>query len=151
MTLLNLADLLKTTTDNVVGLNGFSFGWASDRTRSKIYDQELEDATSLFPRVFFQVPTLVNNPINRRDTYQITLFFDDLLGYNEDGNENNDTQIEKWSALLVYAEKFMLDFNTNKQTGNIADGVTMTLDSFTSSQRLITVQADFALNVISSC
>jgi len=45
----------------------------------------------------------------------------------------------------------MLDVNTNKTLGNIPEGVNMTLDSFVSSQRLITVQADFVLNVISEC
>ena len=151
MTLLEIADLLKSTTDATQGLNGFSFGWASDRTRSQDYDSVGENSTNLFPRVFFAVPTLTNNPITRRDVYQITLYFDDLLGYNEDGTVNEDTQIEKWSALTVLAEKFMLQINTNKQAGNIAEGVQMTLDSFSSIQRLISVQATFNLNVISSC
>jgi len=151
MTLLEIADLFKNTTDATQGLNGFSFGWASDRTRSQDYDSVGENSTNLFPRVFFAVPTLTNNPITRRDVYQITLFFDDLLGYNEDGTVNEDTQIEKWSALTVLAEKFMLQINTNKQVGNIAEGVQMTLDSFSSLQRLISVQATFNLNVISSC
>lgn len=151
MTLLEIADLFKSTTDATQGLNGFSFGWPSDRTRSQDYDSVGENSTNLFPRVFFAVPTLTNNPITRRDVYQITLFFDDLLGYNEDGTVNEDTQIEKWSALTVLAEKFMLQINTNKQAGNIAEGVQMTLDSFSSLQRLISVQATFNLNVISSC
>ena len=151
MTLLEIADLFKSTTDATQGLNGFSFGWASDRTRSQDYDSVGENSTNLFPRVFFAVPTLTNNPITRRDVYQITLFFDDLLGYNEDGTVNEDTQIEKWSALTVLAEKFMLQINTNKQAGNIAEGIQMTLDSFSSIQRLISVQATFNLNVISSC
>ena len=151
MTLLEIADLFKSTTDATQGLNGFSFGWASDRTRSQDYDSVGENTTNLFPRVFFAVPTLTNNPITRRDVYQITLFFDDLLGYNEDGTVNEDTQIEKWSALTVLAEKFMLQINTNKQAGNISEGVQMTLDSFSSIQRLISVQATFNLNVISSC
>ena len=151
MTLLEIADLFKSTTDATQGLNGFSFGWASDRTRSQDYDSVGENSTNLFPRVFFAVPTLTNNPITRRDVYQITLFFDDLLGYNEDGTVNEDTQIEKWSALTVLAEKFMLQINTNKQAGNIAEGVQMTLDSFSSIQRLISIQATFNLNVISSC
>jgi hypothetical protein len=151
MTLLEIADLFKSTTDATQGLNGFSFGWPSDRTRSQDYDSVGENSTNLFPRVFFAVPTLTNNPITRRDVYQITLFFDDLLGYNEDGTVNEDTQIEKWSALTVLAEKFMLQINTNKQAGNISEGVQMTLDSFSSIQRLISVQATFNLNVISSC
>ena len=151
MTLLEIANLFKNTTDATQGLNGFSFGWASDRTRSQDYDSVGENSTNLFPRVFFAVPTLTNNPITRRDVYQITLFFDDLLGYNEDGTVNEDTQIEKWSALTVLAEKFMLQINTNKQAGNISEGIQMTLDSFSSIQRLISVQATFNLNVISSC
>jgi hypothetical protein len=151
MTLLEIADLFKSTTDATQGLNGFSFGWPSDRTRSQDYSDVGENSTNLFPRVFFAVPTLTNNPITRRDVYQITLFFDDLLGYNEDGTVNEDTQIEKWSALTVLAEKFMLQINTNKQAGNIAEGVQMTLDSFSSIQRLISIQATFNLNVISSC
>jgi hypothetical protein len=151
MTLLEIADLFKSTTDATQGLNGFSFGWASDRTRSQDYSDVGENSTNLFPRVFFAVPTLTNNPITRRDVYQITLFFDDLLGYNEDGTVNEDTQIEKWSALTVLAEKFMLQINTNKQAGNISEGVQMTLDSFSSIQRLISIQATFNLNVISSC
>jgi hypothetical protein len=151
MTLLEIAELFKSTTDATQGLNGFSFGWPSDRTRSQDYDSVGENSTNLFPRVFFAVPTLNNNPITRRDVYQITLFFDDLLGYNEDGTVNEDTQIEKWSALTVLAEKFMLQINTNKQAGNISEGVQMTLDSFSSIQRLISVQATFNLNVISSC
>ena len=151
MTLLEIADLFESTTDATQGLNGFSFGWPSDRTRSQDYESVGENSTNLFPRVFFAVPTLTNNPITRRDVYQITLFFDDLLGYNEDGTVNEDTQIEKWSALTVLAEKFMLQINTNKQAGNISEGVQMTLDSFSSIQRLISVQATFNLNVISSC
>ena len=151
MTLLEIADLFKITTDATQGLNGFSFGWPSDRTRSQDYDSVGENSTNLFPRVFFAVPTLTNNPITRRDVYQITLFFDDLLGYNEDGTVNEDTQIEKWSALTVLAEKFILQINTNKQAGNISEGVQMTLDSFSSIQRLISIQATFNLNVISSC
>lgn len=151
MTLLEIADLFKSTTNATQGLNGFSFGWPSDRTRSQDYDSVGENNTNLFPRVFFAVPTLTNNPITRRDVYQITLFFDDLLGYNEDGTVNEDTQIEKWSALTVLAEKFMLQINTNKQAGNISEGVQMTLDSFSSIQRLISVQATFNLNVVSSC
>lgn len=151
MTLLEIADLFKSTTDATQGLNGFSFGWPSDRTRSQDYDSVGENSTNLFPRVFFAVPTLTNNPITRRDVYQITLFFDDLLGYNEDGTVNEDTQIEKWSDLTVLAEKFMLQINTNKQAGNISEGVQMTLDSFSSIQRLISIQATFNLNVISSC
>jgi hypothetical protein len=78
MSLVQLANIFEAATDAVNGLNGFSFGWASDRVRSQIYTEEGENNTNIFPRVFFAVPTLTNNPVTRRDTYQVTLFFDDL-------------------------------------------------------------------------
>lgn len=151
MTLVEIADLFKVSTDLIAGLNGFSFGWASDRTRSQIYTAEGENSLDLFPRVFFQVPTLINNPITRKDQYQIVIFFDDLLGYNEDGSANEDTQLEKWSGLITLAEKFVLEVNKNKSQINISENVNIILDSFTSIQRLVTVQASFNINVQSQC
>ena len=135
MNIREISDIFKDTADNITAIKSYNFGWASDRVRQGNTEdfQELNE----FPRVFFAVPTITGSDQTRKqDTYQVTIFFDDLLGYNEDGTVNEDTQIEKWSALTVLAEKFMLQINTNKQAGNIAEGVQMTLDSFSSIQRL---------------
>jgi hypothetical protein len=135
----------------VPGLNGFSFGWASDRVRTQIYTEEGENSTNIFPRVFFAVPTLTNNPVTRRDTYQVTLFFDDLLGYDENGDVDATLQITKWSNLIAYAERFILELGTTKTTNSIPDQVNLVLDSFTSIQRLVTVQATFNISIKSEC
>jgi hypothetical protein len=151
MSLVQLANIFEAATDAVPGLNGFSFGWASDRVRSQIYTEEGENNTNIFPRVFFAVPTLTNNPVTRRDTYQVTLFFDDLLGYDENGDVDTTLQITKWSNLIAYAERFILELGTTKTTNSIPDQVNLVLDSFTSIQRLVTVQATFNISIKSEC
>jgi len=151
MTLTDLADIFEAATNATTGLNGFSFGWASDRVRSQIYTEEGENNTNIFPRVFFAVPTLVNNPITRRDNYTVTLFFDDLLGYDENGDVDTTLQITKWSTLITLAEKFILELGTTKTTNSFPAEVTLTPDSFTSIQRLITIQATFVITIKSEC
>ncbi len=151
MSLVQLANIFEAATDAVAGLNGFSFGWPSDRVRSQIYTEEGENNTNIFPRVFFAVPTLTNNPVTRRDTYQVTLFFDDLLGYDENGDVDTTLQITKWSNLIAYAERFILELGTTKTTNSIPDQVNLVLDSFTSIQRLVTVQATFNISIKSEC
>jgi hypothetical protein len=151
MSLVQLANIFEAATDAVQGLNGFSFGWPSDRVRSQIYTEEGENNTNIFPRVFFAVPTLTNNPVTRRDTYQVTLFFDDLLGYDENGDVDTTLQITKWSNLIAYAERFILELGTTKTTNSIPDQVNLVLDSFTSIQRLVTVQATFNISIKSEC
>jgi len=151
MSLVQLANIFEAATDAVPGLNGFSFGWASDRVRSQIYTEEGENNTNIFPRVFFAVPTLTNNPVTRRDTYQVTLFFDDLLGYDENGDIDTTLQITKWSNLIAFAERFILELGTTKTTNSIPDQVNLVLDSFTSIQRLVTVQATFNISIKSEC
>jgi hypothetical protein len=151
MSLVQLANIFEAATDAVNGLNGFSFGWASDRVRSQIYTEEGENNTNIFPRVFFAVPTLTNNPVTRRDTYQVTLFFDDLLGYDENGDLDTTLQITKWSNLIAYAERFILELGTTKRINSMPDQVNLVLDSFTSIQRLVTVQATFNISIKSEC
>ena len=151
MSLVQLANIFEAATDAVQGLNGFSFGWPSDRVRTQIYTEEGENNTNIFPRVFFAVPTLTNNPVTRRDTYQVTLFFDDLLGYDENGDVDTTLQITKWSNLIAYAEKFILELGTTKTTNSIPDQVNLVLDSFSSIQRLVTVQATFNISIKSEC
>jgi hypothetical protein len=151
MSLVQLVNIFEAATDAVQGLNGFSFGWPSDRVRSQIYTEEGENNTNIFPRVFFAVPTLTNNPVTRRDTYQVTLFFDDLLGYDENGDVDTTLQITKWSNLIAYAERFILELGTTKTTNSIPEQVNLVLDSFTSIQRLVTVQATFNISIKSEC
>ena len=43
MTLTEINTQFQAVTDAIAELNGYSFGWASDRTRSQTYDEPGED------------------------------------------------------------------------------------------------------------
>ena len=96
MTLTEINNQFKSVTDAITGLNGYSFGWPSDRIRSQTYDQPGEDQTDLYPRVLFAVPTMEQDVTLRNDVYQCQVFFDDLLGYDDTGETDLSTQAEKW-------------------------------------------------------
>jgi len=150
MTLLQINDQFKAVTDAVTGLNGYSFGWPSDRLRSQTYEQPGEDQTDLFPRVLFAVPTFEND-LNRHDSYQCQVFFDDLLGYDDSGEANTNTQVAKWSTLIIYAERWIDEMQKNVKTGKVQGSINFTLDSFGGTQRLISVIATFTFVTNSTC
>ena len=151
MTLLQINEQFKTVTDAVEGLNGYSFGWPSDRARSQTYDEPGEDQTDLYPRVLFAVPTLDHDMTGRNDTYQCQVFFDDLLGYDDDGEANTNTQVVKWSTLITYAERWVKDMQSYITTGKVQGTVNFTLDSFALQRRVITVVASFTFVTKATC
>jgi hypothetical protein len=103
------------------------------------------------------VPTITGSDQTRKqDTYQVTLFFDDLLGYNNEGDADLTLQLDKWAALQEYANYFVQRLNKVKQTilPNylfIPEAPSITFDSFTGLQRMITVQLSFTLVVPTNC
>jgi len=151
MTLLEINTQFKTVTDAVAGLNGYSFGWPSDRTRSQTYDEPGEDQTDLYPRVLWVVPTVDHDWVGRNDNYNCQVFFDDLLGYDDQGEPDILTQVEKWEALRRLAEKWVLEMQTYKTTGKVQGTVNFTLDSFALQRRVITVIASFTFVTKATC
>jgi hypothetical protein len=151
MTLTEINTQFKAVTDAIAGLNGYSFGWASDRTRSQTYDAPGEDQTSLYPRVLWAVPTLEQDVINRNDVYRCEVFFDDLLGYDDTGETDFSTQVEKWDLLMQYATRWTKEMQNYRTTGHIEGQVAYTLDSFGGTQRLISVIASFNFVTKSIC
>jgi hypothetical protein len=103
------------------------------------------------------VPTIIGSDQTRKqDTYQVTLFFDDLLGYDNNGDADLTLQLDKWAALQEYANYFVQRLNKVKQTilPNylfIPEAPSITFDSFTGLQRMITVQLSFTLVVPTNC
>jgi hypothetical protein len=103
------------------------------------------------------VPTITGSDQTRKqDTYQVTIFFDDLLGYNNEGDTDLTLQLDKWAALQEYANYFVQRLNKVKQTilPNylfIPEAPSITFDSFTGLQRMITVQLSFTLVVPTNC
>jgi hypothetical protein len=155
MNIREISDIFKDTADNITAIKSYNFGWASDRVRQGNTEdfQELNE----FPRVFFSVPTITGSDQTRKqDTYQVTLFFDDLLGYNNEGDADLTLQLDKWAALQEYANYFVQRLNKVKQTilPNylfIPEAPSITFDSFTGLQRMITVQLSFTLVVPTNC
>jgi hypothetical protein len=155
MNIREISDVFKDTAGDIEALKSYNFGWASDRTRSTNTEdfQELNE----FPRVFFSVPTITaSDQTRKQDTYQVTLFFDDLLGYDNEGDADLTLQIDKWAALQNYATAFIQRLNLIKQTilPNylfIPEPPQFTFDSFVGIQRLVTVQVNFNLVVPTNC
>jgi hypothetical protein len=155
MNIREISDIFKDTADNITAIKSYNFGWASDRVRQGNTEdfQELNE----FPRVFFAVPTITGSDQTRKqDTYQVTLFFDDLLGYDNEGDADLTLQIDKWANLQQYANYFVQRLNKIKQSilPNylfIPEAPSITFDSFTGLQRMITVQLSFNLVVPTNC
>jgi hypothetical protein len=155
MNIREISDVFKDTANQITAIKSYNFGWPSDRTRSSNTEdyQELNE----FPRVFFSVPTITGSDQTRKqDTYQVTIFFDDLLGYNNEGEADLTLQLDKWAALQEYANYFVQRLNKVKQTilPNylfIPEAPSITFDSFTGLQRMITVQLSFTLVVPTNC
>jgi hypothetical protein len=155
MNIREISDVFKDTAGDIEALKSYNFGWASDRVRQGNTEdfQELNQ----FPRVFFSVPTITaSDQIRKQDTYQITLFFDDLLGYDNEGDADLTLQIDKWAALQNYATAFIQRLNLIKQSilPNylfIPEPPQFTFDSFVGIQRLVTVQINFNLVVPTNC
>lgn len=155
MNIREISDIFKDTADNITAIRSYNFGWASDRVRQGNTEdfQELNE----FPRIFFAVPTITGSDQTRKqDTYQVTIFFDDLLGYDNEGDEDPTLQIDKWANLQQYANYFVQRLNKIKQTilPNylfIPEAPSITFDSFTGIQRMITVQLSFNVVVPTNC
>ena len=155
MNIREISDVFKDTVADITAIKSYNFGWASDRVRQGNTEdfQELNE----FPRVFFSVPTITaSNQTRKQDTYQVTLFFDDLLGYDNEGDADLTLQIDKWSLLQNYATAFIQRLNLIKQSilPNylfIPEPPSFTFDSFVGIQRLVTVQVNFNLVVPTNC
>lgn len=155
MNIREISDVFKDTASNITAIKSYNFGWASDRVRHG-NTEDYQDLNA-FPRLFFSVPTITSSDQTRKqDTYQVTLFFDDLLGYDNEGDSDLTLQIDKWAALQEYATAFIQRLNLIKQSilPNylfIPEAPSFTFDSFVGIQRLVTVQVNFNLVVPTNC
>lgn len=146
-------DIFKDITESITGLNGYAFGWPADRVRGR--DPET-DTEMEYPRVFFAVPTVQQDVIRNQDIYNITLYFDDLQGYDNAGEAITTTQLGQWSGLQLIAQKWLNEFKARKYEreadyAGINSPVSFTLDSFGGMQRMATVQMSFSLVTPSMC
>ena len=158
MTIIQISNLFDAVSASTPGLSSYWFGWPSDRLRPRATDaaRDLGAGMSMYPRVLFAVPTVSQNMDNHKDTYEVQLFFDDLLGYNEDGTTDEATQLEKWRDLMNIATAWLKTLRSSLAALRpdgvaIIGNVAMTLDSFAAQQRLISVVVTFQMATNTSC
>ena len=153
MDIKTLHDTIRTACLSVNGVQSFAFGWPADRTRGADPQSGSEQS---YPRAFLTVPTMVQDSIRRQRTYSITLFFDDLQGYNNDGSADTATQLEQWAALEAMAASFksawdVLGLTNAPDYAAIVGNIATTYDSFASSQRLCSVVLTFTVTTKGAC
>lgn len=153
MDISTLHDNIRTACLNITGVQSFAFGWPSDRVRGA--DPQSGDEQN-FPRVFMAVPTMVQDSLRKQRTYTITLYFDDLQGYNNDSSADTATQLAQWAILESYAAKFKTAWDALGLSGAadyaaIVGNMNTSYDSFASSQRLCSVVLSFTVITKGEC
>jgi hypothetical protein len=156
MTIIQLSNLFDAVAAATTGISSYWFGWPSDRVRSRATNDSEEAEGAMYPRLLFAVPEMTQEPLNGRDTYDIQLFFDDLLGYDNDGEADDQTQLEKWRNLMNAATAWMKTLRSAlpslRPDGiQIVNSPRFILDSFAGQQRLISVSVSFQLATTTPC
>ena len=155
MTLIQLNNLFEAVAAGTLGVHSYWFGWPSDRVRSRATNDD-ETYGAMYPRLLFAVPEMSQNTIQNTDTYSVQLFFDDLLGYDNDGNPDHQTQLQKWRNLMNIATAWLKTLQSSLPLLR-PDGVQIVgeprfvLDSFSGQQRLITVIVNMNLATKTTC
>ena len=156
MTLLQLNNTFDAIAAATFGVNSYWFGWPSDRVRMRPPSEAGEQYGAIYPRCLFAVPTMEQDVTQNNDRYNCQLFFDDLLGYDNEGAADDRMQVEKWNNLLAVATAFMKTLHQALPSLR-PDGLQIvtppryTLDSFTGQARLITVIVDFQIATKATC
>jgi hypothetical protein len=156
MTIIQLSNLFDAVAASTLGLSSYWFGWPSDRVRPRATNDTTEQAGALFPRLLFAVPTVEQDPRTKKDYYNVQLFFDDLLGYDNDGEADDQTQLQKWRNLMNTATAWLKTLESSlpslRPDGVMIEGnPRFTLDSFSGMQRLISVVVDLRIATNTSC
>lgn len=97
-------------------INNYKFGWRHDVNRNK--QNNFDPTNSLgtqYPSVMFEPPegvTDLNEPnyLEREEEIDITLYFDDLQNYYNDGSANTLNLIEQWDNLRFIVKDFLANF-----------------------------------------
>lgn len=99
-----------------VRLFNYHFGYRYDINQNITNNFDpANDTGRLFPAVSFDVPDNVKyidgiDYVDIQEEMQVTLYFDDLQGYNNDGSLNVLNPIEQWQRLKQIGEDFIANF-----------------------------------------
>lgn len=99
-----------------IRLFNYHFGYRYDINQNIANNFDPSNDTGrLFPSVSFDVPDNVKyiddiDYVDVQEEMQVTLYFDDLQGYNNDGSLNVLNPIEQWQSLKQISEDFIANF-----------------------------------------
>lgn len=160
MDIVEISNLFNTIARMHTGVESYHFGWPSDRARNVPNNFDDANLGNYFPRVTWAPPEGTEDILSLRDEIEVTLYFDDLQGYDETAGLVNKTQAEQWRDLRDAALRFLREVNAagHKLLKEQGDGIRIrdnrvrwSLDSFSGQQRLITVIARFTLDTATKC
>lgn len=156
MNLVQLSNFFGALAEQNPYLSSYVFGWPSDRVRLRTLN-DATDTEVTFPRLLFAPPEGEHDTVRQQETIDVTLYFDDLLGYDDDGTADDDLQVQKWEQLKQAAYVFlrhMVQASRTLAPDTLAvnnNRVRWTLDSFTGQARMITVMLTFQVITNTVC
>ncbi|NJO28574.1 MAG: hypothetical protein HC874_14290 [Richelia sp. SL_2_1] len=109
MTIVALSNLFNLLTQLHPDLKGYHFGWRSDVNRSVQNNFDPENQVgNLYPRVHCQAALTGEATLeDAGEQIDVTLYFDDLLHYGNDGQTLTDTSLEQWNKLKTTGIQFL--------------------------------------------
>lgn len=160
-TQVQISNVLNLMTQLDSRLQFYHFGWRSDILRN--IDNNFDNNNvkgRLFPALHWAVPEFTQyvEPVQYdalKEEVEMTLYFDDLQDYNNDGSLKTKNLIEQWSDLKQIAEDFIANFEV-VMCGHFKAGFITTSPKFEQfshghNDRLITWRVTFILTHFIPC
>ena len=97
MNLVQLSNFFGALTEQNPYLESYVFGWPSDRVRMRTLN-DANDTEVTFPRLLFAPPEGEHDTVRQQEVIDVTLYFDDLFGYDDDGTANDDLRYRDWET-----------------------------------------------------
>ena len=160
MNLLKLSNFFNAISQAHTSFNYYHFGWRSDMLVNIPNNFDPNSSTGkLFPAVHFAVPESFNSTVNdstNKDSIPVTLYFDNLQDYNNNGTANTKTLLRQWSDLTILAKEYL--YNVQRLMERDLTGFYLDTDSFRlefdsdlGADKLISVKATFNVTVQADC
>jgi len=155
-----ISNLFNLIVQNEPRLLFYHFGWRSDILKNIDNNFDNNNETGrLFPSLHWAVPefTQYTDPVQfegLKEEVEITLYFDDLQDYINDGSTKTINLIEQWDRLKQIAEDYIANFENalcNKYQAGFISAPKFEQFSNGHNERLITWRVSFVLTHIIPC
>ncbi|MHC4316406.1 MAG: LamG domain-containing protein [Planctomycetota bacterium] len=138
----------------------YHFGWRSDILKN--IDNNFDEGNlkgRQFPALHFSVPEFTQyiggiDYTGVKEEMEITLYFDDLQYYENDGSANSENLIEEWAGLKQIAEDYIANLDNVISNKYLAGSISKPkFEQFSNghNDRLITWRVTFILTHVVPC